>query len=207
MNRLLILNGSLRGTGGDSAHVAARITAQATACGIAADTITLATESRAIDDVVAQVRAASGFVVLTGTYWGSWGSPLQRFFEVMTPWEATDAFLGKPAGAVVTMESVSGAEVGSRLLSTMNLLGCAIVPLGLVALSRVGRVVEGDPAFCDVWQASDIDILTENLVAAIAVPSRVKGWPTEVVARLEGAYPAPGALDMRLRQGVFVTAP
>ncbi|MFZ9890014.1 MAG: NAD(P)H-dependent oxidoreductase, partial [Myxococcota bacterium] len=177
---------------------------QASANGVLIDVITLATESRSIDDVVAELRAANGFVVVTGTYWGSWGSPLQRFFEVMTPWEATDVFLGKPVGAVVTMESVSGAEVGARLLSTMNLLGCAIVPLGLVVLSRIGRLVEDDPAYSDVWQVTDIDILIENLALSTSARSRIERWPTEVIPQIEGAYPAPGALNTGLRNGVFV---
>ena len=37
---------------------------------------------------------ADGFVFATGTYWDSWGSPLQKFLEETTAFEGTSVWLG-----------------------------------------------------------------------------------------------------------------
>ncbi len=204
---VVVLNGSIRGGAGDSGVVCARIAERVVGTGGSVDVVVLGELAGSVTDVAARVGKASAFVIVTGTYWGSWGSPLQRFFEMMTPYEASGVFLGKACGAVVTMDSVSGAEVGARLLSTMNLLGCAVVPLGLVALSRVSRLIDGradaDEAWADIWRPDDIDTLVDNVMAyAAVVAPAVAVWDKEDVV-VDGAYPAPGLVNVRLRQGVF----
>ena len=204
---VVVLNVSVRGGAGDCGVVCASVAASVAVTGSSVDVVVLGDLAGSVADVAERVGRADAFVVVTGTYWGSWGSPLQRFFEVMTPYEASGVLLGEPCGAVVTMDAVSGAEVGARLLSTMNLLGCVVVPLGLVALSRVSRLIEGradaDAVWADIWRADDIDTLTDNVVAyaAVAAPAVVV-WDKEDVI-VDGAYPAPGLVDVRLRQGVF----
>src|SRR5690606_1188808 len=102
----------------------------------------------------------------SGVYWGSWGSPLQRFLEVMTWLEGTPTLVGKPCGAVVTMDSVGGQDVGQRLLGVLATLGCMIPPMPMVIVSRLGAEVSGVPGNEDVWQIEDIDLLVENLLIA-----------------------------------------
>ena len=97
--RLLALNGSVRGDDGDGAEVLRTALAFADARAdetmpIEITQVTLATYAGTVEAMVDKVRAADAFLFVTGTYWGSWGSPLQRFLEVLTPLEATDAFLG-----------------------------------------------------------------------------------------------------------------
>jgi NAD(P)H-dependent FMN reductase len=193
---VVVLNGSLRGEDGDGAALSARVRARAEALGHSVDCVVLATLGGSVQALVDRLARADGFVVVTGTYWGSWGSPLQRFFEHLTPCEATPVFLGKPCAAVVSMDSVSGAEVGARLLSVLNLFGCAVVPLGLVALSRVGRVVEHDADYADVWQLRDVDVLVENVSRAMSTTTKpTVAWEVHRdSAALDLDYRAPGAL-------------
>src|SRR4051812_13935515 len=98
---MIILNGSIRGAQGTTARMLKRIEG---------DHVTLADYAGTVDALRERIRAAKQIVIGTGTYWSSWGSPLQRFIEVMTSDEATEVFMGKPLGVVVTMDSVGGAD-------------------------------------------------------------------------------------------------
>ena len=194
--RVLLLNGAVRGNAGDS-HVALQQVRD-----LMPDDdvtmLTLAEHTGTIEDVVALVEAADAFVLGTGTYWGSWGSPLQRFLEVMTPHEASALFVGKPVAAVVTMDSVGGVDVGLRLLGAFTLLGCLVPPFPLVVLSRVGSAVRELPGFDDVWQLKDLAVLVDNLRACSDLRARFSTWPIEKARTLHGPWPHGGALDLGL---------
>jgi hypothetical protein len=131
-------------------------------------------------------------VVASGTVWGGPSSVLTRFLEVMTPYEMTDTFLGKPAAVVTTMDATGGVEAGSRLLTTLSLLGCALPPAALVVLSRRGRSDD------DVWGVADLAVLAHNLVMACAATLPYRAWPVRAARPVLGAYPAVGGLDLRL---------
>ena len=148
-------------------------------------------------DLVRQVDAADAILLSTGVYWGNHGSPMQRFFEVMTAWEATPVFLGKPAAALVTMDSVGGTDVAARLLHTCNLLGCSTAPLASVVLSRLGVHMGAVAAGDDVWQCADMAPLLDNLLHAAAT-SRVhwRAWDVHATPPTTGAYPTVGALHV-----------
>lgn len=195
--RLLALNGSVRGDQGDCAD------ALDTALGFAGDVdvarVTLAGFRGTVESMVDDLRAADAFLVATGTYWGSWGSPLQRFLEVVTPLEASEIFLGKPVACVVTMDSAGGVEVGTRLLGTFALLGCQIPPFPLVVLSRTATAVDGRPGFDDVWQERDLEVLMHNLTVAAATDrSGFWAWSVDKGRLPSGPWPATGALDIGL---------
>lgn len=202
--RLLALNGSVRGDQGDCAD--ALDAALEPALGFAGDVdvsrVTLAGFRGTVEDMVDDLRAADAFLVATGTYWGSWGSPLQRFLEVVTPLEASDIFLGKPVACVVTMDSAGGVEVGTRLLGTFALLGCQVPPFPLVVLSRTATAVDGRPGFDDVWQERDLEVLVHNLKVAAAAGrserSRFRAWSVDKGRLPSGPWPATGALDIGL---------
>ncbi len=53
-----------------------------------------------------KIQKADGIVFVTGTYWDSWGSPLQKLLEDMTDLEASSELMGKPAAVFVLMHSV-----------------------------------------------------------------------------------------------------
>ena len=102
--------------------------------------------------------------------------------------------LGKPAGVLVTMDSVGGIGVAYRLQGVLCSLGFLVPPLSAVVLSRVGAIVrhpetrlppEFDPPD-DVWGEEDLEVLALNLVAARSggpwsrwpiAGSAAPGWP------------------------------
>ena len=201
MTTILAINGALGGVRGNTA----RTLAAAIACAPAdaqTETLTLAEiAGRSVDDVVDQVRRADALLLGTGVYWSSWGSPMQRFLELMTPYEASDVFLGKPVGVVVTLDSVGGMDVAARLLTAFALLGCTAPPLPIVVLSRANTALRGDAGFVDVWQREDLAPLVANLAAAAADRhGRWAAWPVERFHPQTGMYPTVGALDLGVPQ-------
>jgi chromate reductase len=165
------------------------------------DRIALGAYRGSVHEMAARLRLANGFLVGSGTYWNSWGSPLQRFFEVMTPYEATDVFAFKPASVVVTMDATGGAEVAARLSATFTCFGCTVPPFGWMALSRVAAALEArsPEATRDVWGPGDLQVLGANLLvamnhAALAPSGAYRAWPVEAAAVTAGAWTAFEAL-------------
>lgn len=201
--RLAIVDGSLRPGNGNTARALDRV-AGSLGAGVVVDRIELGTYRGSVKEMAARLRAAQGFLFGSGTYWSSWGSPLQRFLEVMTPFEATDVFAFKPASVVVTMDATGGAEVAARLSSTLACLGCVVPPFGWMALSRVAAELEARDAEAtrDVWGAGDLHVLGENLLAAIhhaalAPAGAYRAWSVEAASATSGPWtaldPLPGA--------------
>jgi NAD(P)H-dependent FMN reductase len=200
MTRILLLNGSLRGATGNT-H---RLLEEARRCAplaIEVDELELATCPLSIEAVVERVRAADALLFGSGVYWGSWGSPVQRFLEVMTSYELTDVFLGKPAAVVLSMDSVGGSDAGQRLLGVLSNLGALIPPCSMVVVSRVAAAAALDPRNEDVWQLDDVGVLVENLLAATAVPRPLwRPWSITRTVELSGPYPAPGLIDLAVER-------
>ena len=199
-SRLLLLNGSLRGAAGNTASLLQRA-AKTLSANWQTDALALAEYAGTIEALVERLHAADAILVGTGVYWGSWGSPLQRFLEVMTAYELSPCFLGKPAGAVVSADSVGGLDIAQRLLGAFSLLGCMVPPLSTVVVSRVATAaIEADPeANDDVWQSDDIGVVTHNLSLASAQRSLAWAtWPVRHLPRLSGPYPAHGVLSLGL---------
>lgn len=198
MQRLLILNGAIRGSAGNTSRVLA--TARTTfPADIDVREVVLAEYTGTVENIANEMRDADAFLFATGVYWGSWGSPLQRFLEVMTWLEGSDVLVGKPAGVVVTMDSVGGQDVAQRLLGVLATLGCSVPPMPMVVVSRLSTAVAGTPGNEDLWHVDDIVGLVENLrigAAARALPW--KSWVFERTHAPTGAYPASGPLDLGL---------
>ncbi|HVW30161.1 MAG TPA: NAD(P)H-dependent oxidoreductase [Polyangiaceae bacterium] len=191
MTRIVVLDGSLRPSTGNTARALSRCVS-AFDGGVGVDSVALAAYRGSVGEMAALLRAADGLLVGTGTYWGSWGSPLQQFLELMTPYEATDVFLGKPASVLVTMDSTAGSEVASRLASTFVCLGCWTPPFGWMALSRAGvALAERAPDTArDVWSHADLPVLANNLVAAARAPRPAyQAWTVERVAVGDRPWP------------------
>jgi len=199
---LLLLNGSLRGTQGNSARLLQRA-AQALPASWHGDALCLADYHGTVEALAERLSSADAFLIGSGVYWGSWGSPLQRFLEVMSSYELSRCFLGKPAGALISADSVGGLDVAQRLLGAFSLLGCLLPPLSSVVLSRAAcAATAADPeANADVWQLEDLPIVVQNLVLAQGFAgSPWATWPVRKLARVEGEYPAHGALSAGLEQ-------
>jgi hypothetical protein len=190
MSHLVVLDGSLRPSDGNTAR-ALGLACAAWEGEVSVDRIALASFGGSVEELASRVRAADGLLVGSGTYWNSWGSPLSRFFEVMTAYEATDVFLGKPASAIVTMDSTGGSEIAARLASTLVCLGCFTPPFGWMALSRVGVGLGAlDPAATrDVWGPADVTVLARNLlVASRAARLPYRAWTIERAEPVLGSF-------------------
>jgi len=200
--RLLLLNGSLRGNDGNTARLLQRA-ARSLPAAWHADAVCLADYRGTVEALAERLANADAFLIGSGVYWGSWGSPLQRFLEVMSSYELSRCFLGKPAGALLSADSVGGLDVAQRLLGAFSLLGCLVPPLSSVVLSRAAcAAIAADPeANADVWQLEDLEIVVQNLVLARAFAETAWAtWPVRRLAPVEGDYPASGALSAGLEK-------
>lgn len=202
--RLLLLNGSLRGTTGNTAALLERVRLSSSGRW-QFDTLTLADYSGTVEALAERLQAADAFLIGTGVYWGSCGSPLQRFLEVISGYELSACFLGKPAGAAISADSVGGLDVAQRLLGSFGLLGCLVPPLATIVVSRAGCAATqaNAEANADVWQPEDIDVVVHNLSVAL----QLRGldwarWPVRQLARIEGRYPGEGVLNAGLEKFV-----
>jgi NAD(P)H-dependent FMN reductase len=200
----MIINGSLRGTAGNSGAVVKQavhvlmndLRQQATL-------LTLGDPQPTIREVYELLAGCDGFLVVTGVYWNNWSSLLQRFIEVTTAFENTPAFFGKPVACAVTMDSVGGIEVAARLQAVFGGLGCWSPPCSTVVLSRTGQEAiaasageEVDPNK-DVWRMEDLSIVLQNLVTAAAIPrNNWIAWPHTELTIPDGPWPDTGSLDM-----------
>jgi multimeric flavodoxin WrbA len=182
---ILILNGSLGGSQGNTGHVLSRLTGF---LGQQVDQINLADTHLALPALETRLREADGFVFATGTYWDSWGSPLQRFFEETTALEAGDLWLGKPAACIVTMHSVGGKEVLSRLQGVLCTLGLALPPMSGLTYSLANHFALQSEAAArkgftsDLWQLTDLEVIAHNLLEALKpreTPHTWRTWPVD----------------------------
>lgn len=195
----MLLNGSLRGADGNCGSLARMVSNFAT---LDIDTLTLAGPMPSVAEVKTSLESADGFLVLTGVYWNSWGSPLQRFLEVATAFENGPAFFGKPVACAVTMDSVGGSDIAARIHASFSGLGCWSPPCSTLVLSRVAAFAvsqtageAGDPND-DVWRTSDLEIVVRNLEAAVELRGDWVGWEKLSLKTVDGPWPASGALDM-----------
>ncbi len=174
--RLLLLNGSLRGSTGNTARLLQRAD-RSLPGDWQSDALSLPEYSGSIEGLAERLFAADAFLIGSGVYWGSWGSPLQRFLEVMTAYELSPCFLGKPAAAALSADSVGGLDVAQRLLGAFSLLGCVVPPLSTLVVSRVAEAATRADAEAneDVWQVDDLDVVVRNLVFSRALPQRALG--------------------------------
>jgi len=139
-------------------------------------------EVQSPEDCLPAIQWAEAFVFATGTYWDSCGWPMQRFLEMMTPTEGTAYWMGKPAAFLVTMHSVGGKSVLSRLQGVMNTFGVLIPPMSGIVLSTVGQLAmdaeENDWAD-DIWCLDDLSTIALNLRKAATGQQNYKSWEVD----------------------------
>ena len=200
--RLLLLNGSVRGSLGNTG-VLLRRAAAFLPVDWQSESLTLADYEGSVSALADRLREAGAVLVGTGTYWGSWGSPLQRFLEVISAYELSPCFLGKPVGAVVSADSIGGLDIAQRLLGAFSLLGCLIPPLSTLVVSRVGVAATQSDAESneDVWQPADLEIVVRNLVVAEHLRELPwASWPVRNLAHTDGDFTAHGPLAAGLEK-------
>jgi multimeric flavodoxin WrbA len=128
-----------------------------------------------------KLSQASGFLFTSGTYWDSWGSPMQNFLELATDLEGSSLFLGKPASVAITMHSVGGKGVLSRLQGVLNTFGMIIPPMSGMVYSLTGHLaLQTDSSFAeDFWSLEDSEIIIHNMITIINNKNQFKTWPMD----------------------------
>ena len=201
MAHIVVLNGSIRGPSGNTAWLLDEALRRAGAWA-SSEVIHLADVHQDLDGLLATLSRADAFLVGTGVYWHSWGSPLQRFLEVLTPFENTEVFFGKPVGVLVTMDSVGGAELSARLTGVFGQLGCVVPPCSSLVIARTAieaaghlRTLDEHDPNDDVWSLDDLNVVMHNLLATRrGLPWTP--WSVRPLVAPQGPYPTAGLLDL-----------
>lgn len=134
--------------------------------------------------LIKKIETADAFLFITGTYWDSWGSPMQKFLEEATGLEADPRVVGKPAGVIVLKHSVGGKGVLSRLQGVLSSFGFLLPPFSGMTLSLASQLATSTTAkrnqhADDFWGMDDIDVIIENLQLAAKQPTTWKVWPVD----------------------------
>ena len=176
--KILILNGSVHGATGNSALLIKKL--QKMHKEIEWDVVHLNKTSHS-KKLVNRIEKADALLFLTGTYWDSWGSPLQKFLENITHLEGDPSIVGKAAGACVLMHSVGGKEVLSRLQGVLSSMGFLIPPMSGIAHSLSGQLAlqRSSKHADDFWSLDDMDVVIENLKVAAHGKSKWATWPVD----------------------------
>ena len=181
MKKVLILNGSLGADQGNTEVVIARMQKQLTVESEVVHLKNLLEKKMTTLELKEKIQNADALVFTSGTYWDSWGSPMQYFLEAATEFEASDLFMGKPAAVIITMHSVGGKAVLSRLQGVLNTLGMMIPPMSGMVYSLAGQLaLETESTFSeDFWSLEDIDVIAHNLLTALYNKQSYKPWPVD----------------------------
>lgn len=177
--KILIINGSIHGSQKNSGKILETLNpfflSESKYQDVHIQVIHLA-ENKEYERIEQSVLEADGIIFITGTYWDSWGSPLQVFFEMATEWEGKSHFFSKPVAAVVGMHSVGGKSVLSRLFGVLNSFGAWIPPYCGIVFSMAAQeaIKAGSKHSEDLWQEKDLKVLLDNLYQAVRLTSPVK---------------------------------
>ncbi len=203
-SKILIINASIRGQQGNSYAIAlsAKNYIEKTQ-NANVEIYDLTHPKSTVQEVYALLEKTDAYIVISGTYWNNISSTLQRFIEVCTPFENTNAFFGKPVSTIISMDSVGGIEVANKIISSFSGLGCWTPPCSTIILSRLGEEAvkltqdfEDDPNE-DVWRLEDIEILIDNLIIASQIEKKKwKVWPNIQLHLENGQWPESGDLNM-----------
>jgi hypothetical protein len=176
---VLVLNAGLGGAHGNSQVVAERCVELLTARGVRSELSVL--RDAPPGDVPAALERAERLVFVSGTYWGGFSSLLQQLFEELTPSEAGETWLGKPAAVLVTAHQVGAQSVLFRLQGVLACLGCSIPPLSGVVISKLGEQLRSRaPELCrDVWGLDDVETALYNLLAMPLSRAAFRAWPVD----------------------------
>lgn len=179
MHRILIFNGSPNGTKSNSARWV-RLLEKELQGKASCQVVTLATKGVS-SSLLKAMKEADGFIFVTGTYWDSWGSPLQKFFEDITEFEASPAFVGKPVSVFVLMHSVGGKAVLSRLQGVLSTFGFLIPPMSGMVYSLVSDIaLKTKSSFAkDFWQKGDVALILQNFLTACDLKVTWASWPVD----------------------------
>lgn len=188
MKKILIFNASPEGDKGNCAQLIKKNIQAKLAKSVTTEVVHLAKlkNYKTNKKLGKSIEEASGLIFVSGTYWDSWGSPLQKYLEDMTHLEGTSAYLGKPAAVVILNHSVGGKSVLSRLQGVLVTLGCLIPPFsGMVYGLNTDLVLKKSRKSFksahqdDFWSLDDLQLILENLVQSLKIEIEWKQWPVD----------------------------
>lgn len=180
MPQVLVLNGSISGEDGSTEQCLRRVVPHL--IGRRIDVVQMnIIQPRHLNGLMEMLTDSDGFLIGTGTYWDSWGSPLQKLLEDIAGLDSSSTLFGKPVGLVVTEHSVGGKGVLSRLMGVLNTMGLWVPPHGgmvynAVAHWALGLGLSGWQAE-ETWCLDDLDIIAHNLAEAVLGANQWKSWP------------------------------
>ncbi len=180
MNSILILNGSPQGKKGNCFLLAQKI--QNALRGQCRTQVLNLAEAGALRKAPAALKKNKAVIFITGTYWDSWGSPLQKFLEISTDLEGRPEILGKPAAVFVMEHSVGGKGVLSRLQGVLSSQGYLIPPMSGMVLSLSSTLALKNSKSQhaeDFWSQNDFSWIFHNLQTAIGLQAPWKAWPVD----------------------------
>lgn len=179
IRRVLILNGSPSGDKGNCAFWIKEIS-KGLKGKAEVDVVHLAKTSYG-PSLKKKIELCSGVIFITGTYWDSWGSPLQRLLEDMTELEASSAVMGKPAAVFVLKHSVGGKSVLSRLQGVLSTFGFLNPPMCGMVYSLVSDIALSTKSSHaeDFWSREDSELLLQNFLLACDLEIKWASWPVD----------------------------
>ena len=174
--KILILNGSPQGSKSNGQKLIQKIVQE---LGTTVQTsVQHLSQKKYSKSLKAKIEAADVCIFVSGTYWDSWGSPLQEFLEKATELEGSKAILGKPCAVFILMHSVGGKGVLSRLQGVLSTMGFLIPPMSGMVYSSLGhRLSKGAPKAMDedIWHLNDVRLILANLKISLEIK---KDWLT-----------------------------
>ena len=179
MATILIIDGSLGGSTGNTAELLA----------VAEDRFRLDANVNYLElcrepglqRILKLVEESDAFLFGTGTYWDSWGSPMQRFLEMTAHTEAQKLWVGKPAGAIVTAHAFGGKGVLSRLFGVLNIYGMLLPPHAGMVYTFAGHVAQQlapEHLRNELWKTTDVSVVCDNILEALLGGKHWKTWST-----------------------------
>jgi NAD(P)H-dependent FMN reductase len=178
---ILILNGSLGKDSGNTSVIIERAQTFLSEFETEVQIIHLAKDDLK-NNLEEKLNWADAFIFTSGTYWDSWGSPMQLFLETLTEFEGSTCLLFKPAAVLISMHSVGGKSVLSRLQGVLNTMGLLIPPMSgfVYALtSHLALDSKNNSFHDDFWSLEDLEIIVHNLVTAANKQQNFKSWPID----------------------------
>jgi NAD(P)H-dependent FMN reductase len=180
MKKILVLNGSPQGKVGNCAKWIREIQRQAPK-NLRIKVVHLA-EKKSLRATLGLFGDVDGVIFVTGTYWDSWGSPLQKLFEEMTELEGSAVLLGKPCAVFVLMHSVGGKGILSRLQGVLSTMGFLIPPMSGMVYSLASDLAMKNSKSAhqdDFWEKDDISRILYNFLLSLEIQVPWRSWPVD----------------------------
>lgn len=177
---ILVLNGSPQGARGNCSVFIKKLQKKLQKK-VALDIVHLKTHPYSAE-LRNKILNAEAIIFTTGTYWDSWGSPLQRLLEEMTDIEGHKKLMGKPCAVFVFMHSIGGKGILSRLQGVLSTFGFLIPPMSGMVYSLVSDIALKSKSShaADFWHFDDADLIVENLMRASQLDITWQTWPVDM---------------------------